>query len=398
MTFDLLIKGGRVIDPANDLDEPRDVGIARGRIEAVDRELPAESAHRVVDATGLLVLPGLIDLHAHVYRGFTFISVDADEIGPQTGVTTWVDAGTAGALTFAGLRDEVIRPAKVRIYAFLNISNIGLAGLNWELTTIEYCDLDHFARVRELNADLIVGAKVRMGTPTVGDNGLEPLRRAVHAAEQAGLPVMVHIAYAPPPIEDVLALLRPGDIVTHALTGVSMRIVDDDGKLKEAAERAWDAGIYFDVGHGAGSFSFESAEAVAATGRWPHAISTDLHRMSMSGPTGILTSSQGTLIPDFDHDPPLAFHLPLCMSKFLALGMPLVEVIRATTITPARIVGIDDEVGTLGVRRRADIALFRLEEGSYTFGDLYGNTRTGSQNVDHVATLIAGRDVAGRLP
>src|SRR5262249_48152892 len=149
------------------------------------------------------VLPGLIDLHAHVYRGFTFISVDADEIGPQTGVTTWVDAGTAGALTFAGLRDEIIRPAQVRIYAFLNISNIGLAGLNWELTTIDYCDLDHFARVRELNADLIVGAKVRMGTPTVGENGLEPLRRAVQAAEQAGLPVMVHIAYAPPPIEDV---------------------------------------------------------------------------------------------------------------------------------------------------------------------------------------------------
>ena len=398
MRFDLLIKGGRVIDPANDLDEVSDVGITRGRIEAVDRELPAESAHRAVDATGLLVLPGLVDLHAHVYRGFTFISVDADEIGPQTGVTTWVDAGTAGALTFAGFRDGIIRPAQVRICAFLNISNIGLAGLNWELTTIEYCDLDHFARVRELNADLIVGAKVRMGTPTVGENGLEPLRRAVQAAEQAGLPVMVHIAYAPPPIEDVLDLLRPGDIVTHALTGVSMKIVDDDGKLKEAAERAWDAGVYFDVGHGAGSFSFESAEAVAAAGRWPHAISTDLHRMSIAGPTGILTTSQGTLIPDFDQDPPLAFHLPLCMSKFLALGMPLVQVIRAATTTPAQIVGLHHEVGSLGVGRRADIALFRLEEGSYTFGDLYGNTRTGSQNLAHVATLIAGRDVAGQLP
>lgn len=309
-----------------------------------------------------------------------------------------MDAGTAGALTFTGLRDEIIGPAKVRIYAFLNISNIGLAGLNWELTTIEYCDLDHFARVRELNADLIVGAKVRMGTPTVGDNGLQPLRRAVQAAEQADLPLMVHIAYAPPPIEDVLELLRPGDIVTHALTGVSMRIIDDDGKLKEAAERAWDAGVYFDVGHGAGSFSFESAEAVAATGRWPHAISTDLHRMSIAGPTGILASSQGTLIPDFDRDPPLAFHLPLCMSKFVALGMPLVEVVRAATITPARIVGIDDWVGTLGVGRRADIALFRLEDGSYTFGDLYGNTRSGTQNLAHVATLISGRDVAGQLP
>ena len=393
MTFDLLVKGGRVIDPANDRDEVRDLGIARGRIEAVEPDLPAESARRVVDATGLLVLPGLVDLHAHVYRGFTFISVDADEIGPHTGVTTWVDAGTAGALTFAGLRDEVIRPATVRIYAFLNISNIGLAGLNWELTTIEYCDLDHFARVRELNADLIVGAKVRMGTPTVGENGLEPLRRAVEAAERADLPVMVHIAYAPPPIEDVLDLLRPGDIVTHALTGVTMRIVDEDGKLKAAAERAWDAGVYFDVGHGAGSFSFESAEAVAATGRWPHAISTDLHRMSMTGPTGILTSSQGTLIPDFDHDPELAFHLPLCMNKFLALGMPLGEVVRAATITPARIVGIDDEVGTLGVGRRADVALFHLEEGSYTYGDLYGNTRTGTRSLAHVATLVSGREV-----
>ena len=132
----------------------------------------------------------------------------------------------------------------------------------------------------------------------------------MQAAEQADLPVMVHIAYAPPPIEDVLELLRPGDIVTHALTGVSMRIVKDDGKLKEAAERAWDAGVYFDVGHGAGSFSSISAEAVAATGRWPHAISTDLHRMSIAGPTGILTSSQGTLIPDFDQGPPAGIPPP----------------------------------------------------------------------------------------
>jgi dihydroorotase len=395
---DLLIKGGRVIDPANAIDDVRDVAVTRGRITAVERDLPADSARRTVDATGLLVLPGLVDLHAHVYRRFTFVSVDADLIGPQTGVTTWIDAGTAGALTFAGLREDVIRPSQMRIYAFLNISNIGLVGLNWELTTIDYCDLEHFARVQELNRDLIVGAKVRMGTPTIGANGLEPLRRASQAAQEAGLPLMVHIAYAPPPIEEILELLRPGDILTHALTGVTMRIVEDDGRIKGAADRAWDRGVFFDVGHGAGSFSFETAEALAASGRWPHTISTDLHRMSMAGPTGILTSSQGTSIPDFDRDPPLAFHLPLCMSKFLALGMPLVEVVRAATTTPARVVGLEDEVGSLGVGRRADVALFALDEGSFSFGDLYGNTRTGSQDLRHVATLISGRDVAGLLP
>jgi dihydroorotase len=398
VSFDLLLKGGRVLDPANRVDDVRDVAIVRGRIAAVDPDIPADSARRTVDAGGLLVLPGLVDLHAHVYRRFTFISIDADAVGPQTGVTTWIDAGTAGALTFAGLREDVIRQAQVRIYALLNISNIGLAGLNWEAATIEYCDVDHFLRVWEANGDVIVGAKVRMGTPTVGANGLEPLRRASRAAEEAGIPLMVHIAYAPPPLEEILALLRPGDILTHAFTGVTMRILGDDSRIKAAADQAWEAGVYFDVGHGAGSFSFEVAEAFASTGRWPHAISTDLHRMSISGPTGIATSSQGTLIPDFEHEPPLEFHLPLCMSKFLALGMPLVDVVRAATTAPAAIVGLDGEVGSLGVGRRADVALFALDEGAFTFGDLYGNERTGSHSLRHVATLISGRDVAGLLP
>ena len=386
-----------MIDPANNVDRVADLAIAHGRIAAVDDAIPAESAARTADATGLLVVPGLVDLHSHVYRRFTFISVDADAIGPQTGVTTWIDAGSAGALTFAGLRDDVLRQARVRIYAFLNISNIGLAGLNWESATIEYCDVDHFLRVCEANGDVIVGAKVRMGTPTVGPNGLEPLRRASLVAREIGRPLMVHIAYAPPLIEDILALMHPGDILTHAFTGVSMRIVNDDGSLKPEAERAWDSGVYFDIGHGAGSFSFEVAEAVAASGRWPHSISTDLHRMSMSGPTGILTSSQGTLIPDFEHEPPLKFHLPLCMSKFLALGMPLVEVVRATTATPAEIVGLQNEVGDLGVGRRADIALFELDNGKFDFGDLYGNTRTGSSMLRNVATLISGADASGKL-
>jgi dihydroorotase len=391
MRFDLLIRNGHVLDPASGVDGRLDVAIRAGRVAAVEAGIAPDAAFRTIDADGHYVLPGLVDLHAHVYTPFTFVGVDADAIGRKTGVTTWVDAGSAGALTFAGLRDCVIRPALMRIYAFLNISNIGLVGLNWELANIEYCDLDHFRAVANANRDLIRGVKVRMGAGTVGNNGLEPLRRARRAADECELPLMVHIAYAPPTIADVLELMRPGDILTHSFTGVTMKIVDDDGALLDVARRAWDSGVIFDIGHGAGSFSFETAAALAEVGRWPDVISTDLHRMSIGGPDAIHTSSQGTPVPDFDGEPPLRMHLPLCMSKFLALGMPLGEVVRAATEAPARAVGLEGVAGTLRPGARADVAVFALDEGRFRFHDLYGNEREGAQQLRNVATILGGR-------
>src|SRR5262249_9943443 len=248
---------------------------------AVGSDIPSDAAYRVIDATGLHVTPGLIDIHAHVYRGATYWGVDADAVGSRTGVTSFVDAGSPGALTLEGFREFIIDPAEVRISTFLNISYIGLVGRDFELANLNYCDVDLFEMVANRNRDILHGVKVRMGASTVGPNGLEPLRRARKAAERCGFPMMVHIAEAPPPRSEGLGLMRPGDIVTHCFTGQTMRIIDDDGLPLEVVRRALDRGIILDVGHGAGSFTFTAAEAALAAGIRPDVISTDIHQMSI---------------------------------------------------------------------------------------------------------------------
>ena len=192
----------------------------------------------MIDATGQHVTPGLVDLHTHIFHKVTYWGVDPDPVASVTGVTTWNDAGSAGALTLPGLREFVVDRARVRITAFLNISYIGLVAENHECANIAYLDVGLFGGSRTQNRDLIRGVKVRMGTPTVGANGLEPLVRARQAAEECDLPLMVHVAFGPPELEAVLALMRPGDILTHCYTGLTMKIVDDDGRLHDFAKRA----------------------------------------------------------------------------------------------------------------------------------------------------------------
>jgi dihydroorotase len=284
-------------------------------------------------------------------------------------VTTWNDAGSAGAITLPGLREFVVEPARVRVTAFLNISNIGLVGDNYECANLAYLDVGLFRRLVDRNRDLVHGVKVRMGTPTVGDNGLEPLRRARQAAEECGLPLMVHVAFGPPAVEDVIALMRPGDILTHCCTGLSMKIVDDDGRLYDFAKRAWDAGVIMDVGHGTGSFSFETAESLVAAGRVPDVISSDLHQLSVNGP---------------------AYDLPTCMSKLLSLGVPLRDVVKAATVRPAEVLGIEREVGTLRPGSRADIAMFRLHQGRFPLYDIFGGMREAPELLRSTLTIVAG--------
>lgn len=376
MRFDLLIKGGRVVDPGGGLEGDLDVAIAEGRIAAVDREVPVEAAAEVVDATGQLVTAGLVDLHTHVFDKVTYWGIDPDPVASTTGVTTWNDAGSAGALTIAGLRDFVVDRAVARITAFLNISNIGLVADNYECANLAYLDPDLFVRLADRHRDLIRGVKVRLGTPTVGENDVEPLRRALRAAEECGLPLMVHIAFGPPAIEDVLELMRPGDILTHCCTGLTMKIVDDDGTLLDVARRAWDAGVVMDVGHGTGSFSFETTEALLAAGRRPDVISSDLHQLSVNGP---------------------AFDLPTCMSKFLALGVPLRDVVAASTSRPAQILGIGDRAGSLRVGAPADVALLRLHRGRFPLYDITGAAREGSELLTSTLTIVGGVPLE-RLP
>jgi dihydroorotase len=377
MHFDLLIKGGEVVDPAGDRHGQLDVAVKAGRIALVDREIPADAALEVIDASGRYVTPGLIDLHTHVYRGVTFWGVNADAIAWRTGVSTWLDVGSAGAFTLPGFYEYVVKPAAVRVFALLNISSIGLVAETYELSNLAYCDVDLCTSLASRYPELVRGIKARIDRMTVGENGLEPLRRARRAADECELPLMVHIGYGPPKIEDVLELMRPGDVLTHCSTGLSMRLVDASGRVLEAARRAQDSGIVMDVGHGSGSFSFETAEAMFEAGFKPDVISSDIHQMSVHGPM---------------------FDLPTCLSKFLSLGMSFSEVIEAATSRPAEILGLTPELGSLKPGSRADLALFTVERGRFPLYDVHLNRREGTEMIRNTLTIVNGRPLPARLP
>ena len=376
MQFDLLIKGGEVVDPGSGKQGRLDVAIKRNHIAAVDTNIPAEAAVRVIDATGQYVTPGLIDLHTHVYHSVTYWGIHADPVAARSGVTTWLDVGSAGAFNIQGFRDFIAKPAASRLYALLNISTIGLTASSWELANLNYCDVDLCVKLTNLNRDLILGVKVRIDHNTTSGTGVEALRRGREAAEQLELPMMVHIGYGPPTVTEVLPFMRPGDILTHCFTGGDMRIIDSAGKLLDDAKRAWDAGVVMDVGHGGGSFSFNTAEKLIEQGYKPDVISSDIHQHSVNGPL---------------------FDLPTCLSKFLALGMSFEDVIRAATIRPAQVMGLASEIGTLKVGALADVALFTLEKGEFPLYDVHMETRTSNELIRNTLTIVNGRELP-RIP
>jgi dihydroorotase len=376
MEFDLLIKGGEVVDPGSGKQGRLDVAIKRNRIAAVDANIPTESAVRTIDATGQYVTPGLVDLHTHVYHSVTYWGIYADPVAARSGVTTWLDVGSAGAFNVQGFRDFIVKPSASRLYSLLNISTIGLTASSWELANLNYCDVDLCVKLGNLNRDLILGVKVRIDHNTTSGTGIEPLRRGVEAAQRLEQPMMVHIGYGPPTVTEVLPFLRPGDILTHCFTGGDMRIVDGAGKLLDDAKRVWDAGVVMDVGHGGGSFSFEVAEKLIEQGYKADVISSDIHQHSVNGPL---------------------FDLPTCLSKFLAIGMSFEDVIRAATVRPAQVMGLDSEIGTLKVGALADVALFTLEEGEFPLYDVHMEARTGRQLIRNTLTIVNGREMP-RIP
>jgi len=369
MRFDLLIKGGEVVDPGANLSGRMDVAVAGDRIAAVEHDLPAASARQVIDAGGEYVTPGLIDLHTHAYWGVSYFGVEPDPIAARTGVTTWVDAGTSGAFSFPGFRRYVVEASQARGFAFLNISSVGLVALTNEASNLNYCDVDLAVKTIEASRDIIVGVKSRMDPDATLGTGTESLRRAREAADQVGLPVMVHIAEGPPALKDIIALMRPGDILTHCCTGYSNRVIDEKGKLFDFVRRLWDQGLILDVAHGTGSFGYATAEAMLEAGLPPDVISTDMHQLSVQGPM---------------------YDLPVVMSKFLSLGMSLADVIERTTAAPAKILGQPD-LGTLRPGAKADVALFALERGSYAFYDSYMQSRQGTQKLVPALTIVGGK-------
>ena len=371
--LDAVIVGGTVVDPASGLHERADVAVSGGQIAAVGPAL-AQVGRSVVDAEGLLVVPGLVDLHVHVYPGVADLSVEADPTCLGRGVTTVVDAGSAGANTFPGFRRWVVDPSRGRVLAYLNISATGqIDPFLGELHDLRFADPERAAAVALAHPDVVVGYKVRVSEMLAGPNGLAGLDRALEAGRATNLPVMVHIGGTPFDIEEVLARLRPGDVVTHAYTGWRPgAIVTDAGRVVAAAREARERGVVFDVGHGAGSFTWATAEAALADGFRPDTISSDLHRFNVAGPV---------------HD------LATTLSKFLLLGLSLDDVIRMATAAPAAALDRTGELGALNVGREADVTLLRLEEGRFELTDTAGQVREARQRLVPVGALRAGRIV-----
>ncbi|MCW6004236.1 amidohydrolase/deacetylase family metallohydrolase [Micromonospora sp. CPCC 205371] len=385
MTYDLLLAGGDVIDPGGGHIGRYDVAVRGGRIAAVAPSLSRDGVREVVDARGKLVTPGLVDMHTHVHPAATYWGIDPDPIAWYSGVTTWVDAGSAGAYTLDSLRAAACG-FRVRVAALLNISAVGLTAADGELRELANCDVDLAVATIAANRDLVCGVKVRMDGKTIGGNGLEPLRRALVVASAAGVPVMVHIGVAPPTVDEVLRLLRPGDIVTHCASGLAsgMRRSPASGAgsgtaggLASAVVEAHAAGVLFDIGHGSGGFAFDVIEAQLKAGVVPHTISSDLHARCLYGPV---------------------FDLPTTMAKLLAVGMPLDQVIAAVTVNPARALGLPGGIGTLAVGAPADIAVFTVEDAEVELVDAHQHRRYADRRLVNEATYVAGRPLPAQLP
>jgi dihydroorotase len=371
---DLILKGARVIDPSQNHDGICDVAFADGRVSGFGRDLPAGPGTQVRDMEGAIVTPGLIDLHTHVYWGGTSLGIDADEFCRTSGVTTSVDTGSAGPGNFAGFRSHVIERSQARILAYLHVSFAGIFGFSKTIMVGESEDPRLMApreavEVAEANRDVIVGIKVRVGRHASGDQGTAPLDIALQVAEETGLPLMAHIDEPPPSYEAVLAMLRPGDVLTHAFRPFPNSPVTAQGAVKPALREARARGVLFDIGHGKGSFAFRTARAMLAGGFLPDTISSDVHQLCIEGP---------------------AFDQVTTMSKMLCLGMSLTDVIAASTVNAA--VALKRmEYGTLKVGALGDATVLAVRDGAFDYVDTRGETMTGAQRITAEGVVLKGR-------
>lgn len=369
MAYDLLLKGARVMDPAQGVDGIRDVGIVGEQIAEVAEEITAPAAE-TIDLSGKILTPGWIDIHAHLYAGCTTWGIRGDVLCLATGVTTIVDAGSAGWANFQGFVDYVIEPARTQVLGYVHISAIGLTcGPVGEMIDLQYGDPERTAFVAHHWQEHCVGVKVRQGGFQVCENGTKPLQLAVQAAEWAGVPVMVHIARGVPIVE-VLALLRPGDVVTHCYQGTGDCVVDDSGTVVPQVWEARERGVLFDVGHGGGSFDYGIAIQALADGFVADVISTDLHAHSWDSPIE---------------------SMPETASKLLNLGVPLERVVQQSTAAAADAIGRGEELGTLREGTVADLAAFEVLEGTFEFQDVRGRREQGDRKIEPVLTVRRGR-------
>ena len=381
--YDWIIQGGRVLDPAQDRDQVCDIAVKDGRISSIAPRMDPSEADASFDAAGQIVTPGLVDLHVHGYHLATPLGVPVDRYCLGRGVTTAVDAGSAGFSTYPGLRGYAIDHFRTRLLAFLNISCTGLSfstlgghpSIPGELESLKLVDTQGCVDCIEADRDVIVGVKVRLSSNLAdeGRNEAEAFRRASEAARAVGMPLMVHHTSSSVPLEDCPGKMLTGDVYTHCYHGYPSSVIDPTTRrVHPAVKSARENGVLFDLGHGVGAFSWTVGELCAKEGFWPDIISTDMHSLTCEGP---------------------AYDMATVMTRLLHLGLSLPEVIRASTTTPARAIGWEDRIGTLEVGREADIAVFSLQPVDLDLEDCQSQMRRIRRRLEARAVWKAGQQV-----
>ena len=377
-TFDLLLAGGTVLNPATALNQKLDVGVSAGRVAAIQPSIPGTSAKRVIDVTGCHVTPGLIDFHVHSYWGVNPYGCNLDPVCLANGVTSTMDAGSAGAVNLLGFRKLVHEQSKTRMLAFVALAQHGVLNEPGELLNLDFADSDGAAQAVEDNRDLSIGIKVRLHKKSIGENSRPALRLAIKAAQATLTPIMVHVGDTALSMEEIAETLRPGDIMTHCYTPQRPSIIDEKGKLLAAVRRAKERGVIFDVGHAGGHFDFDLARRAMEDGLVPDIISSDLHGRLKQPGFGVVGDLLTTL------------------TKFLPLGLSLQQIIASCTIIPARAIGWQDRIGSLEVGREADIAVLQIIDKPTELRDSVGGVRTYKERIAARWTIRAGEVFEGR--
>ena len=380
--YELLVKSGLVIDPAQGIHDQRDIGISQGKIVALASDIAPSEAKRVIDAKGKIVTPGLIDIHTHVADGIIFFATSPDEVGVLTGVTTVCDGGSTGYATFEAFKRYVIPQARTDVFCFLHLCSTGLAIVP-EIWSWQNIDREAMLRTIEENRDIIKGIKLRAIGAVMQNLGMDAIRVAKRIAAEAGLPLMIHIGIDSEETvpedaisvftREMLSLLDKGDILTHIFTWRPGAIIRPDGSVLPELKEAMQRGIVLDVGQADHHWSFEIAQKGLEQGVVPTTISTDLVNSNINGPV---------------------FSLLATMSRFLAVGLTLTQLIEMTTINPARVIGEEQRRGSLRIGMPADISLLELTEGDFLFADgIEGKTFKGNHLLIPKLTLKSGREI-----
>lgn len=385
--YDLLIKGGKVIDPSQNIEAERDVAIQGGKIARVEKDISPSQAHEVLDAKGKIVTPGLIDAHVHVFPYIGTTGVLPDPVCVARGATTVVEAGSSGALDVQALRHFVVERSETRVRVLLNVSALGIIGAGpldpfhiSEMDDLRYCDPKLAAKVATENRDIIIGVKLRLNTgqkarPKADD--IERLKITREAADEARLPLMIHIGPSDVPLKEFLAVMRQGDVLTHSYDEKTVQVLDSNGKLLPEVVEARKRGVLFDLGPGVPGYSFAYAEKCLAQGFAVDTISSDMNGLNIN-----------EVPPNY---------LPTAATKLMMLGMSLTDVIQRMTTNPARMFDFGVQIGTLKPGAEADVAVFDLQNGNFAFKDGDAKTRNARQMLVPAMTIRGGKAIYPRV-